>query len=44
MNPLKPLMQDHGYQLGEDGRLTLGEPAEARKNFLPVSLRVLSSE
>ncbi|WP_249330604.1 MULTISPECIES: folate-binding protein [unclassified Cobetia] len=29
MNPLKTLMQDHGYQLGEDGRLTLGEPADA---------------
>ncbi|MFP5300433.1 folate-binding protein [Cobetia sp. SIMBA_158] len=29
MNPLKTLMQDHGYQLGEDGRLTLSEPADA---------------
>ena len=42
MNPLKTLMQDHGYQLGEDGRLTLGEPADASMPLADMTKNVLT--
>lgn len=42
MNPFKTLMQDHGYQLGEDGRLTLCEPADASMPLAGVADRTLA--